>query len=352
MRRGLSWLRTGTTGWTGGQYSLLRVVLAGYLAERLVVSGSTVTDWGAPVVALSVASVIALFLLAIGLFDRFAAIFLGYAAFHFGNDVGQSLPLWAVLAVHAALPTAPYGSWPSRKRNDPDGGWEFPVWLSVAVWIGLGVWYLCQGFDRTPVVDWGGARWVPVVMGVVALLSGPRPTLWGILTLTTSAFVVVEGLPTAGVELLLLHAVAFQPAWVDCRRGSSSETVFFDGECGLCHRFVRFVLAEDVGRFRFAPLQGQTIRTALTEEERAGLPDSIVVQTDAGELLVRSRAALHVLRQLGGLWTAIAVVLRVVPVSISDAVYIGVARVRKQLFRQPAGLCPLVAPGLRDRFLE
>ena len=357
MRRGGSWPRVGTTGWTGGQYSLFRVVLGGYLAGRLVMSTAGVTDWGIPALAVSVASVVALtlFVFGFGFVDRVAALFLGYAIFRFGSDPAQSLPLWAVLLVHVALPPAPYGSWPSRKRNDPRGGWGFPVWLSTVVWIGLAGWYLCQGFDRTAVVDWGdwiGSRWLPVVMGAVALLFGPRPALWGAVTLTTSAFVVAGGLPTAGVEFLLLHVVAFQPAWIPPPQGTTPETVFFDGECGLCHRFVRFLLAEDAGRFRFAPLQGQTIRTALTDEQRAGLPDSLVVLTDAEDLLVRSRGALHVLGQLGGLWTVIAVVLRVVPIPVSDAVYDGVARVRKRVFRQPSGLCPLVGPDLRERLLE
>jgi predicted DCC family thiol-disulfide oxidoreductase YuxK len=36
-----------------------------------------------------------------------------------------------------------------------------------------------------------------------------------------------------------------------------THVVFFDGVCGLCDRWVQFVLPRDRGaRFRFAPLQG------------------------------------------------------------------------------------------------
>ncbi|HEX6885583.1 MAG TPA: DCC1-like thiol-disulfide oxidoreductase family protein [Planctomycetota bacterium] len=130
------------------------------------------------------------------------------------------------------------------------------------------------------------------------------------------------------------------------------EHLFYDGDCGLCHRWVLFALRREGGRelFRYAPLQGPTFARLVPEEERRRLPDSIVVRTAQGALLVRSAAALHVLARLGGGWAALARVARLVPRALRDFVYDRVAAVRKRLFARPEGACPLVPPELARRF--
>lgn len=132
------------------------------------------------------------------------------------------------------------------------------------------------------------------------------------------------------------------------------DLLFYDGGCGLCHRAVRFVLwADPEGRaFRFAPLGGETFQSLVSAGEREGLPDSLVVRTAGGALLLRSAGALHALRRLGGGWRALAVLLGLVPRPIRDAVYDFVARVRLRLFAKPADVCPFVPPPLRARFLR
>ena len=131
-----------------------------------------------------------------------------------------------------------------------------------------------------------------------------------------------------------------------------SDQLFYDGECGLCHRWVLFTLKRERGRalFRYAPLQGPTFAAQVSAAERAKLPDSIVVRTSAGKLLVRSAAALHVLARLGGSWGAFARLARLVPRPIRDFVYDRVAAVRKRWFAKPEGACPLVPPELARRF--
>jgi predicted DCC family thiol-disulfide oxidoreductase YuxK len=132
----------------------------------------------------------------------------------------------------------------------------------------------------------------------------------------------------------------------------STEYLFYDGHCGLCHRAVKFVLKHDrSGRaFRFAPLQGETFAARVPAERRAGLPDSIVVLTDDGSLLVRSAAFLHILRRLGGGWVAVASVLGVIPRGLRDFVYDLVARIRYRVFGRRDDVCPIVPPELRARF--
>ncbi len=132
----------------------------------------------------------------------------------------------------------------------------------------------------------------------------------------------------------------------------AAEYLFYDGHCGLCHRAVKFVLKHDrEGKaFRFAPLQGETFLARVTAERRVGLPDSVVVLTRDGELLVRSDAFLHIFRRLGGGWRVLGAVLSVVPRALRDFVYDFVARIRHRVFGRRDELCPIVPAELRARF--
>jgi len=128
--------------------------------------------------------------------------------------------------------------------------------------------------------------------------------------------------------------------------------LFYDGHCGLCHRAVKFVLKHDrTGEaFRFAPLQGEAFRALVPDAARGSLPDSIVVRTSDGALLVRSTAFIHILRRLGGGWRLWASVLTVIPRGLRDAAYDFVARVRYRIFGRRDELCPIVPAELRKRF--
>jgi predicted DCC family thiol-disulfide oxidoreductase YuxK len=126
-------------------------------------------------------------------------------------------------------------------------------------------------------------------------------------------------------------------------------TIYFDGYCGLCDRFVQFVLRRDrAGRYRFAPLQGSTAqeRVPATLDPRAS---QTVILEEAGRFRVRSDAALEILSGLGGAWR-LAGLLRVIPRPVRDAVYDLVARNRNRWFGRLAE-CRIPQPSERDRFL-
>jgi predicted DCC family thiol-disulfide oxidoreductase YuxK len=130
------------------------------------------------------------------------------------------------------------------------------------------------------------------------------------------------------------------------------ETLFYDGGCGLCHRFVRFVAVRDrAERFAFAPLGGEHFLANITEARRANLPESLVLLTTDGKLLVRSAAVLSALRALGGLWRVLATAAGIVPAQVRDAVYDLVAHFRFRIFGRTTAACPFVPPALRKRFL-
>ena len=133
--------------------------------------------------------------------------------------------------------------------------------------------------------------------------------------------------------------------------------VFFDGVCGLCDRFVRFLLERDrSGRIRFTPLQGELARTVLP---RHGLNpddlDSVVVisrwQHSSERALTRAAAVLYTLDVLGGWWRILARVAKVVPAPLANWLYDLVARIRYKVFGRFEA-CPLPRPEWRERFFE
>ncbi|HET9917449.1 MAG TPA: DCC1-like thiol-disulfide oxidoreductase family protein [Candidatus Binatia bacterium] len=129
-------------------------------------------------------------------------------------------------------------------------------------------------------------------------------------------------------------------------------TVFYDGHCGLCHGLVRFLIARDPTgeKFDFAPLQGGYCAATIPQAQRQRLPDSVVVRTDGGQLLVKSAAVAYVLKRIGGAWRAFGMGLGVLPTSIIDFGYDCVARMRRRLFSSPASTCPLLPAHLQNRF--
>ena len=131
------------------------------------------------------------------------------------------------------------------------------------------------------------------------------------------------------------------------------EIVFYDGHCGLCHGFVRFLLKLDPeGEFvDFAPLQGETFKSLVKRRSLEQIPDSIAVLTGSGGLLFRSDAVFSILRRIGGGWGRVAGILGFIPVPLRDLVYRAIAGIRRKVFRQPEDLCPMIPEELRTRFL-
>ena len=129
--------------------------------------------------------------------------------------------------------------------------------------------------------------------------------------------------------------------------------LFFDGGCGLCHRSVRLLVALDRNaRLTFAPLGGETFAARVPPEERAGLPDSLVLSTADGGLHVRSQAVLLALEAIGGPWIVAAKLGRGVPAALRDRLYDAIARGRGRWFKKPDSACPLMPPEMRSRFRD
>ncbi len=132
----------------------------------------------------------------------------------------------------------------------------------------------------------------------------------------------------------------------------SVEHIFYDGHCGLCQGFIRFTIARDRAgaKFHYAPLQGKTFEALVPADRRASLPDSFVILTNDGRLLIRSDGTIHVLRRLGGFWNFVAGVISIFPRALRNAVYDFVARIRYRVFGRRDNVCPVAPPELLARF--
>lgn len=136
---------------------------------------------------------------------------------------------------------------------------------------------------------------------------------------------------------------------------STGPVLLYDGECGLCNRLVRRLLAFDrEGKLRFAPLQGPSAQAYLSAH---GLPtvdfSTLVLVPDwpanTAAPLLRTDGVIAALRAVGR--TGFAGMLAVFPRFLRDAGYKFVASVRYAIFG-PWRTCPLPRPEWAARFLD
>ena len=386
-----------TNGWTGGQYSLYRALFGLYLfvhfatllpSGTALFSNSGVLPSASPllklfpnVLSLSDAPTIVSILISIGaiaavgfslgLYDRAAAALIWYVLMCLYSrnpliaDPSLTFVAWLLL-LHTVLPPSPYGSWSARGRIDPRGGWRMPPELFAAAWVVLSLAYAFSAYTKIVSRDlllaapigplrlmaWGALA-LELVYAPLALFRRARPWIWSAMFVMQIGFILI-GLPEFSVGMAMVHLFTLDPGWIPARRSERREYIFYDGHCGLCHRGIRFVLAEDLGgkAFTFAPLQGDTCATAIAPEERRDLPDSVVVRTETRQVLTRSDALIYILERLGGLWRVLAAGLSLVPRFLRNAVYDVIARNRHHLFAREAATCPILPADLRSRFQE
>ena len=303
------------------------------------------------------AGIAASLLLIVGKWDRWAALFAWYLwACLFGRNPlvsNPSLPYvgWLLLA-HAALPSAPYGSLAAKGRQNPGGLWHMPQSLFFAAWVLLALGYSYSGYTKLVSPSWvdGSAirevlenplarpsairdlmvslppqllkaiTWLTLglelVFAPLACFRRARPWLWLVMVLMHLGLILLIDFADLSLGMILIHGFTFNPEWIKpVRRGSGKATLFFDGQCGLCHGFVRFVLAESQGHagIQFAPLHGETFLASVPKPVRDELPDSLVYLGADGEIRTKSRAVAMALIHLGGIWTVLGKALRLLP---------------------------------------
>lgn len=353
----------------------------------------TLFDPPAFVTALLVLAAGASILFAIGFHDRSAAVLLWYiwacllGRNPFISNPGIPYVGWLLLA-HTLLPGAPYGLVAAQARPDPGVRWRMPPLLFAAAWILMALGYTYSGATKLVSPSWldgtaiahifenplarpGAVREAILALPDALLRLGTwatlafellfaplvlsrrfRPWMWMLGLAMHVGLIALIDFADLSLGMVMLHLFTFDPAWVPPVRARAPETVFYDGQCGLCHRAVRFLIAEDDtpgGAFRFAPLGGETFQASILNP--SVLPDSLVLLSDDGRILVRSRAVLHAGRRLGGLWRVLAWLGGLLPTTLLDYGYKAVAAVRYRFPAPPQDACPVAAPDLRSRLL-
>jgi predicted DCC family thiol-disulfide oxidoreductase YuxK len=111
-----------------------------------------------------------------------------------------------------------------------------------------------------------------------------------------------------------------------------NELVLYDGVCGLCDRFVQFLLKRDTkGVLSFTPLQGEMAKNVRAKHPALPETLSTVAYLKDGRLLLRSRAVFAIWRELGGLWSVLGG-FRFLPAFLTDLGYRIVAGIRYRIW--------------------
>jgi hypothetical protein len=174
-------------GWTGGQYSLVRVIFGLYLLvhfihlapwsaelfsnQGILADGRAspllhlfpnvlaLCDHPAFVTGLVITAAALSVAFAAGFHDRPAAVLLWYiwACLHGRMPLiaNPALPYvgWLLLA-HAFLPAAPYGSWDAQRRADPGNDWRMPESIYRVAWILMALGYTYSGYAKLISPSW------------------------------------------------------------------------------------------------------------------------------------------------------------------------------------------------------
>ncbi len=133
--------------------------------------------------------------------------------------------------------------------------------------------------------------------------------------------------------------------------------LLYDGVCGLCNRFVQFILHRDRNAiFRFASLQSALAAGILTRHNASPTDlDTVYVvlnhELPDESLLSRSAAVLFVLKHLEGIYRPTASLLQLVPKFLRDPAYNTVARHRYRIFGR-SETCTLPSDQDDSRFLD
>ena len=364
-------------GWTGGQYSLLRFLLGLFLAilllKTLVLGLSNTRAIGTPLDGLmpeelnllywhdsySAHFLIFAFLIffslsfALGCKEKLIVPFLLWGLF---CTAGYYLPLGAVeldalsfiFIVHIFTPSDPWGSW-GKLLSGANLNWRLPKNCWILARCGLAFMFVSDLLASVPEDPASSTYLLDSIVHffeLIFILSHFLPRyLW-----LGSIFGLLSALLGFGVPVWFLALLTFEPARISAKLRSPI-TIFYDGPCGLCQRWVNFCLSEDTKRtqIHFSPIQGETFTKNIKSDDTA--IDSIIVRDNSGNVFFRSEAVVQILYSLNGIWPALGSVLKLLPKGLANFVYKYVALNRYRIFQSQTNYCPVVPKELSTMFL-
>ncbi len=131
---------------------------------------------------------------------------------------------------------------------------------------------------------------------------------------------------------------------------NDTHILLFDGVCNLCNGFVKFVIKRDrKAKFQFAALQSESAKEILKKFSLLTDDFESFVYISDGRCYLKSSAALHVAKDLGGFWRLFYIFI-IIPKFMRDFLYSLIAKTRYKIFGK-RDACMVPAPDMKQRFL-
>ena len=119
--------------------------------------------------------------------------------------------------------------------------------------------------------------------------------------------------------------------------------IYYDGECGLCHLAVRFILRVDSkGKFYFSPL--------YNFDNNLKNIDSIILKR-GNRVFYEGQAIIMIFENIENNWNYLAKVLKLIPINVLDTAYRWVSRNRAKISVKKVSSCPMVPSYYQKRFI-
>ena len=119
--------------------------------------------------------------------------------------------------------------------------------------------------------------------------------------------------------------------------------IYYDGECGLCHLAVRFILRVDSkSKFYFSPLSN-------LDNNLKNIDSIIAKKGNTG--FYEGQAVIMIFEIIDNNWNYLAKVLKVIPIKFLDTAYRWVSRNRAKISVKKVSSCPVVPTYYQKRFI-
>ena len=119
--------------------------------------------------------------------------------------------------------------------------------------------------------------------------------------------------------------------------------IYYDGECGLCHLAVKFILRVDSkSKFYFSPLSNL--------DNNLKNIDSIVFKKE-NKVFYEGQAIIMIFENIDNSWNYLAKVLKLIPINVLDTAYRWVSRNRAKISVKKVSSCPIVPSYYQKRFI-
>ena len=119
--------------------------------------------------------------------------------------------------------------------------------------------------------------------------------------------------------------------------------IYYDGECGLCHLAVRFILRVDSkSKFYFSPLSNL--------DNNLKSIDSIILKKE-NKVFYEGQAIIMIFENIDNNWNYLAKVLKLIPINTLDTAYRWVSKNRAKVSVKKVSSCPIVPSSYQKRFI-